>query len=92
MIGHPGGGISMGRGFPIVSSKKQKLNTQSYTETEILAGDDCMPDILWTRYWLDAQVYNVFENILYQDNKTAILLEINEKASSRKLTKHIYIR
>jgi hypothetical protein len=33
MRGHSGGGLSLGRGFPIVSSTKQKLNTQSSTET-----------------------------------------------------------
>jgi hypothetical protein len=34
MRGHTGGGLSLGRGFPIVSSTKQKLNTRSSTETE----------------------------------------------------------
>jgi hypothetical protein len=29
MRGHSGGGLSLGRGFPIVSSTKQKLNTRS---------------------------------------------------------------
>jgi hypothetical protein len=34
MRGHTGGGLSLGRGFPIVvSSTKQKLNTRSSTET-----------------------------------------------------------
>jgi hypothetical protein len=33
MQGHSGGGLSLGRGFPIVSSTKQKLNTRSSTET-----------------------------------------------------------
>ena len=82
----------MGRGFPIVSSTKHNLNTQSSTETEIVAVDDCMPSVLWVRYWLEAQGYDVFENIVYQDNKSAILLEKNGKASSSKRTKHINIR
>jgi hypothetical protein len=34
----------------------------------------------------------VAENILYQDNQSAILLESNGKASSGKRTKHINIR
>ena len=38
---------------------------RSFTETEIVAVDDCMPDVLWTRYWLNAQGYGVFENIVY---------------------------
>jgi hypothetical protein len=31
MRGHPGGGLSLGRGFPIASSTNQKLNTPSST-------------------------------------------------------------
>ena len=92
MRGHTGGGLSLGRGFPIVSSVKQKLNTRSSTESEIVAVDDCMPAICWTRYFLEAQGYGVFENIVYQDNQSAILLEKNGRASSSKRTKHINIR
>ena len=82
----------MGRGFPIVTSTKQKLNTRSSTETEIVGVDDCMPAVLWTRYFMEAQGYGIQENIVYQDNKSAILMEKNGKASSSKRTKHINIR
>ncbi len=92
MRGHSGGGLSLGRGFPIVSSTKQKLNTRSSTESEIVGADDFMPAICWTRYFMEAQGYQVQDNILYQDNKSAILLEKNGKASSSKRTKHINIR
>jgi hypothetical protein len=92
MRGHTGGGLSMGRGFPIVTSTKQKLNTRSSTESEIVGVDDCMPAVLWTRYFLEAQGYSVHENIVFQDNKSAILMEKNGKASSSKRTKHINIR
>ena len=71
----------MGRRFRIVSSTKQKLNTQSSTETEIVAVDDCMPVVLWTIYWLEAQGYDVIENIVYQDNKPSTLLENNCKCN-----------
>ena len=92
MIGNTGGGLSMGRGFPIFSSTIQKLNMQISTETDILEADDCMPVVILTRYWLDAQGYDVFEKIVHQDNKSAILLENNGKGSSSKRTKHINIR
>jgi hypothetical protein len=92
MRGHTGGGLSLGRGFPIVSSTKQKLNTRSSTETELVGVDDCMPAICWTRYFVQAQGYEVRENIVYQDNQSAMLLERNGKASSSKRTKHINIR
>ena len=90
--GHSGGGLSLGRGFPIVSSTKQKLNTRSSTESEIVGADDFMPAICWTRYFMQAQGYKIEDNILYQDNKSATLLEKNGKASSSKRTKHINIR
>ena len=92
MRGHSGGGLSMGRGFPIVNSTGQKLNGRSSTESEIIGADDFMPAICWTRYFLMAQGYNVVDNILYQDNKSAMLLEKNGRASSSKRTKHINIR
>jgi hypothetical protein len=92
MQGRSVGGLSLGRGFPIVSSTKQKVNTRSSTETEILGADDFMPAICWTRYFMKAQGYGVKDNVLFQDNKSSILLEKNGKASSRKRTKHINIR
>jgi hypothetical protein len=90
--GHSGGGLSLGRGFPIVSSTKQKLNTWSSTETEIVGADDFMPAICWTQYFMKAQGYSIIDNVLFQDNKSSIILEKNGKASSSKRTKHINIR
>ena len=92
MRGHSGGGLSLGRGFPIMNSTKQKLNTRSSTEAEVVGIDDFMPAVCWTRYFLQAQGYQVNDNLVYQDNQSAILLEKNGKASSSKRTKHINIR
>ena len=92
MRGHTGAGLSLGRGFPIVSSTKHKLNTRSSTEAELVSVDDCMPIILWSRYFLLEQGYSVEDNILFQDNRSAILLEKNGKMSSSKRTKHINVR
>jgi len=41
---------------------------------------------------MKAQGIEVRDNILYQDNKSAVLLETNGRASSSKRTKHINIR
>jgi hypothetical protein len=38
-----------------------------------------MPAICWTRYFMEAQGYQVQDNILFQDNKSAILWEKMEK-------------
>jgi hypothetical protein len=92
MCGHSGGGLSLGCGFPIVSSTKQKLNTRSSTEMKIVGADNFMPEIRWTRYFMKAQGCSVKDNVLFQENKSSILLEKNGKASSSKRTKHINIR
>ena len=51
-----------------------------------------MSQILWTNYFLATQGYNINECVVYQDNKSAILLEENGRASSSKRTRHINIR
>jgi hypothetical protein len=81
----------MGRGFPMVPSSKQKLNTRSSTESEIVGAGNFMPAICWTRYFMEFQGYTVNDNIVYQDNKISILLEKNWKAFSSKRTKHINV-
>ena len=92
MRGHTGGGLTLGRGFPITVSTKQKLNTRSSTESELVGVDDMMPIICWTRYFLLSQGYGIIENLLLQDNRSSILLERNGRASSGKRTRHINIR
>ena len=42
---YSGGGLSLGRGFPIVISTEQKLNTKTFTETEVFGVDYLIPDI-----------------------------------------------
>ena len=92
MRGHTGGGLTLGRGFPISHSGKQKLNTRSSTETELVGVDDMMPDVLWSGLFLEEQGFHVNKNLVHQDNQAAILLEKNGKLSSGKRTKHINTR
>ena len=68
MRGHAGGGLTMGRGFPISVSTKQKLNKRSSTESELVGVDDMMPIICWTHYFLLSQGYRIIENLSLQDN------------------------
>jgi len=53
---------------------------------------DALPQIIWTRYFLEAQGYGVKDSVVFQDNQSAILLEQNGKASSGRRTRHINIR
>jgi hypothetical protein len=90
--GHTGGCMSLGKGMQMSISTKQKMNSRSYTKTEIIAVNDLMPSLLWTNYFLEHQGYSSENTILYQDNKSAILLENNGRMSSGKRTKHINMR
>ena len=53
-------------------SRKQKINEKSLTDAKLIAVDEAMSQILWTRYFLESQGYNITEKTLYQDNKCAI--------------------
>jgi len=92
MRGHSGGGLSLGCEFPIMGFTKQKLNTRSSTETEVVGVNDFMPAVCWTCYFMAAQGYTINDNVLHKDNKSFMLLEKNGKALSSKRTKHINIR
>jgi hypothetical protein len=92
MRGHTGGMASLGKGALMPTSTRQKINTRSSTETELVGADDMMPQIMWTNYFMNAQGYGLTQTILYQDNQSAILLEKNGKMSSGKRTKHVNIR
>ena len=92
MKSHSGAMMSMGQGAAISGSKKQKLNTKSSTESELVGVDYYMPMIIWVKYFLEAQGYIVSDNLLHQDNQSLIKLEQNGKASSGKHTGHIAIR
>jgi hypothetical protein len=91
MRGHSRGALTLGLGFPISSFGKQKLNTCSSTESKLVGVDDLMSLIIWSCNFLKEQGYDVVDNILHQDNRSAILLEKNGKMSSGERTKHIAI-
>ena len=90
-MGHTGATMSLGGGAAFSSSTKQKLNTRSSTESELVAVDDKMTDLLWCKYFLEWQGFET-EMLLLQDNTSAISLEKNGKRSSTKRTKHIRVR
>jgi hypothetical protein len=68
------------------------MNVQSSTEGDLVAVDDAATMILWTKLFLEAQGYNVDKNIVYQDYKSAILLETKGKKISGKCTRALKIR
>ena len=86
---HTGGAISFGWGVLLTKCQKQKLNTKSSTEGEIVGVSDYLPNMILARMFLGEQGFVLKENILYQDNQSAIKIEKNGKRSSGQKTKHM---
>jgi hypothetical protein len=88
---HSGLVISLGSGPIMVKSAKQKVVSKSSTEAELIAASDMCSQVLWNRNFLIHLGEDVPPAIVYQDNKSAILLEKNASGSSER-TRHIKIR
>ena len=67
--------MTLGEDSVISMSKKQKLNTRSSTEAELVGADDAATMILWKGLFMEQKGDPLNKNILFQDNKSAILLE-----------------
>ena len=88
---HTGGTMSFGRGAFSCKSKKQKINTKSSTEAEVVGASDYLPNMLWAKNFLEAQGISLANNniVFNQDNQSAIRLETNGRASAGQQSKHI---
>ena len=73
-------------------SGKQGMNTRSSTEAEVVATDEIVSPMIWTQLFLEVQGYPIKENILYQDSKSAMLLETNGCKSAGKHSHHLNIQ
>jgi hypothetical protein len=92
MRSHTGGVISFGRGGIVCKSKKQKINTKSSTEAELIGASDYLPHTLYVKMFMQAQGYPIDKATFYQDNESAIKMEQNGKASTGQRSRHIDIR
>ena len=72
-------------------SNKQKLNTRSSTESEVVARDDFLPKMLWTNKFMAAQKYPI-SSTLFQDNQSAMILETKGRAALGKRSRAIDVR
>jgi Reverse transcriptase (RNA-dependent DNA polymerase)/Zinc knuckle len=92
MKSHTGGVMSFGTGGFLCKSSKQKLNTKSSTEAELVGASDYLPNTIWVKNFMLAQGYVLNENVLEQDNESAIKLEKNGRSSAGPKSRHIDIR
>jgi hypothetical protein len=91
MKSHTGGAILFRQGACMSKSSKQKLNTKSLTEAELVGASDYLPYPIWAKKFLDAQGYVLDENIFYQDNQSTIRFERNGRNSCGPNSRHIDI-
>ena len=92
MRSHTGGTMSLGHGTFHHRSAKQKLNTKSSTEAELVGASEYVGWTLFAKRFLEEQGYDLKRNIFYQDNESAMKLERNGRASCSSKTRHIHIR
>ena len=84
--------MSMGLGMVHCKSSKQKLNTKSSTESEIVGLSDYVPYHIWFANFMKEQGYKMERNVIYQDNQSAMKMEINGRNSCTGNSRHIDIR
>ena len=92
MKSHTGATMNMGQGAAYNQSSKQKLNTRSLNESELVGTHDVLTQMIWSRHFVEAQGYYLKDNICHQDNGSSMKLEKNGKRFSTKRTQHIHIR
>ena len=89
---HTGSIFTHGKGALWNESTKQKVNTRSSTEAELVSIDDQISKIIWMKIFIESQGFEVDLNILYQDNQSTIKLAENGKCSSGRRTRHFDIK
>ena len=88
---HTGLVLMMGRGVIICKSVKQKINTKSSTEAELVALSDSISMAIWCRNFLEEQGYDMPPASVFQDNQSTIAMVRAGKPTSDR-TRHVNIR
>ena len=92
MRSHMGGLISLGTGVIHAKSSMEKINTKSSTEAELVGLAEYLPYNIWFLHFMRAQGYEIKKNTIFQDNKSAILMERNGRNSCTGNSRHINVR
>ena len=89
---HTGAVHSLGNGVISSISTKQKVNSRSSTEAELIGIDDVISKVLWTKRFIESQGFELETNVIYRDNTSSMKLEENGRMSASKRTRHFNIR
>ena len=73
-------------------STKQKLNTKSSTEAELVGVSEYLPYHIWLINFLEHQGYKMKEKLLFQQNESTIRMEVNSRNSCTGNSRHVDIR
>jgi hypothetical protein len=82
----------MGLGSMILVSTKQKVNSRSSTEAELISIDDILSKIIWLKNFMEHKIGEHFNRVVYQDNLSSMKLKMNGKESSGKRKRHFDIK
>eukprot|EP00957_Ditylum_brightwellii_P120301 9179294-Ditylum_brightwellii.AAC.1 len=74
MKSHTNAMLVLRKGAVISESTKQKVNARSSTEAELIAVDNKISKVMWTKHFLEHQGLKV-KVIIYQDNESSLKLE-----------------
>ena len=80
-----GCGIIHGKAF------KQKINVKSSTKSEFVGMGEYVPYNIWFMIFMSAQGYGIENNVIYQDNQSAMGMNKNGGNSYSGNSRHIYI-
>jgi len=89
MRGHTGGAYTFSIGVFSAVSSKQKLNTGSSTECEVVGNSDVIIKQISFALFMVAQGYPIVENIVYKDNMSMIKLLVDGRKSCGKRLRHV---
>ena len=88
MKSHTGSTFTLGKGSISSSSTKQKINSRSSTEGELIGIDDKISKVIWTKKFIEEQGFKTKLCIMHQYNASTIKLVKNGRRSVRKRSRH----
>ena len=81
MRGHTGGLTTFRTDIIDQKLGKQKMNTRSSTETEVVGTNEYLPKNIYFKMFIEVQGYKLKTNVLAEDNESTIRMSNNGRDS-----------